>query len=201
MLGRCRYFAKNALRYVPILGWAMLLCDMIMVRRNWQTDRRQMDKMFDGIRKYKLSMWLITYVEGTRFTKRKAGQSQAWARATGRKELEHCLSPRHRGFAMTVKALRDSHINYVYDLTLAYRDRKGRIQHAPTPIETHGYGRISDMFQFHVHVRRYALDTIPAGEDGAREWLEERWSEKDKLLDGLAREWLKLPGLGPIRML
>ena len=49
MLGRCRYFAKQQLRWVPFLGWALWAMGFPLLSRNWQKDQKQLDRMFDGI--------------------------------------------------------------------------------------------------------------------------------------------------------
>ena len=49
MLGRCRYFAKQQLRWVPFLGWALWAMGFPLLSRNWQKDQKQLDRMFDGV--------------------------------------------------------------------------------------------------------------------------------------------------------
>jgi len=49
MLGRCRYFAKIQLRWVPFLGWGLWGLGMPMVSRNWDRDRGELDRVFGGI--------------------------------------------------------------------------------------------------------------------------------------------------------
>jgi 1-acyl-sn-glycerol-3-phosphate acyltransferase len=49
MLSRCRYFAKIQLRVVPFLGWGLWAMGMPMVSRNWQKDKRELDRVFSGI--------------------------------------------------------------------------------------------------------------------------------------------------------
>ena len=39
MLPRCRWFAKNSLRWVPGLGWGLWAMGMPFVRRGWERDR------------------------------------------------------------------------------------------------------------------------------------------------------------------
>lgn len=49
MLGRCRWFAKIELRWVPLLGWGIWGMGMPMVSRNWLKDKAELDKIFSGI--------------------------------------------------------------------------------------------------------------------------------------------------------
>lgn len=46
MLGRCRYFAKKQLRFVPFLGWGLWAMDMPMVSRRWLRDKSELDRVF-----------------------------------------------------------------------------------------------------------------------------------------------------------
>ena len=49
MLGRCRWFAKKPLKWVPLLGWGLWALGMPLVSRNWTTDQNEMDRVFRGV--------------------------------------------------------------------------------------------------------------------------------------------------------
>jgi len=49
MLGRCRWFAKQQLKWVPFLGWGLWAMRMPLVSRNWMNDRREMNRVFHGV--------------------------------------------------------------------------------------------------------------------------------------------------------
>jgi hypothetical protein len=49
MLGRCRWFAKIELRWVPLLGWGIWAMGMPMVSRQWTKDKAELDRVFAGI--------------------------------------------------------------------------------------------------------------------------------------------------------
>lgn len=49
MLGRCRWFSKIELRYVPLLGWGIWAMGMPMVSRNWLKDKSELDRVFAGV--------------------------------------------------------------------------------------------------------------------------------------------------------
>lgn len=49
MLGRCRYFAKRQLRFVPFLGWGLWAMGMPMVSRDWLKDQRELVRVFSGV--------------------------------------------------------------------------------------------------------------------------------------------------------
>jgi 1-acyl-sn-glycerol-3-phosphate acyltransferase len=46
MLGRCRWFAKKELKWVPFLGWGLWAMGMPLVSRKWMEDRKELDKVF-----------------------------------------------------------------------------------------------------------------------------------------------------------
>lgn len=192
---------RNELKYVPILGYMLILVDMIMVTRNWMRDHAELQRVFGPIKQLKLPIWLITYCEGTRYTRQKCLESQKFCEARGKKTLDHVLYPRHKGFYTTLTQFRNSHVRHVYDMTLVYRDEKGNMQRAPTPVETHSYGNLSLHYKFHLHVRRFAIEDIPEDEASVTEWLEERWNEKDRVLEGMKREWTAAGILGHVRTL
>lgn len=49
MLGRCRWFSKIELRWVPFLGWGIWAMGMPMVSRNWIKDKGELERVFTGI--------------------------------------------------------------------------------------------------------------------------------------------------------
>jgi 1-acyl-sn-glycerol-3-phosphate acyltransferase len=52
MLGRCRWFAKQQLRWVPFLGWGLWAMGMPLVSRNWTSDQKELNRVFHGVVKY-----------------------------------------------------------------------------------------------------------------------------------------------------
>lgn len=51
MLGRCRWFAKSQLKWVPLLGWGLWAMRMPLVSRNWTSDQNEMNRVFRGVLK------------------------------------------------------------------------------------------------------------------------------------------------------
>lgn len=56
MLGRCRWFAKQELKWVPFLGWGLWAMGMPLVSRKWTHDQKEMDRVFDGLLKRRWPM-------------------------------------------------------------------------------------------------------------------------------------------------
>jgi hypothetical protein len=149
---------------------------------------------------------LIAYSEGTRFTKKKWEDTKTFCESRGKPVFPHVLYPRSKGFVTEVQNLRDgsSHIKHVYDLTLAYSKAGGSgkgFMDAPTMWETFAMARVSPPWRFHVHVRRFEIKELPEDEEGLKTWLEERWAEKSRILQGMEGEWTEFEGLGEVESL
>ncbi|KAF3358097.1 hypothetical protein VDGD_03215 [Verticillium dahliae] len=191
MLSRCRYFAKIQLRIVPFLGWGLWAMGMPMVSRNWAKDKHELDRVFAGIVQRQWPTWLVSFSEATRFTKKKYEQSIAWCKEAGRPQPKHLLYPRTKGFITMVQHLRQApHVKAVYDLTIAYQH--GDEWHAePTMWDTLSVPGLSDRlgYRFHVHVRRFPLESLPEKDEDLAKWLEERWVEKGEWLEEKRVEW------------
>ncbi|KAL7895742.1 hypothetical protein HDV63DRAFT_401043 [Trichoderma sp. SZMC 28014] len=192
MLGRCRYFAKRQLRLVPFLGWGLWAMGMPMVSRSWLKDKSELDRAFAGLVSMRLPTWLISFSEATRFSQRKYQESQAWCKKTDRPHPMHLLYPRTKGFIATVQHLRRApHIKAVYDLTIFYR-RGNEFQEAPTMWDTLSIPRLSEAagFQFHVHARRFPIESLPHTDAELASWLEQRWMEKGEWLEAQRQKCL-----------
>ncbi|KAB2577780.1 Phospholipid/glycerol acyltransferase [Lasiodiplodia theobromae] len=200
MLGRCRWFAKRSLRWVPFLGWGLWAMGMPLVSRSWATDRAELERVFRGIVSNRWPVWLISYSEGTRFTPARHAAAVSY-RAAGNKPpppSPYLLVPRPRGFAATVTALRrgsvessgiaaNSHVRAVLDVTIAYA-HGSKFMQAPPFWETIANGNLSrgpSGYRFYAHVNRWDMDQLPEGEEALAEWLEERWKDKGKRLEEL----------------
>lgn len=87
----------------------------------------------------------------------------------------------------------------MYDLTLAYSQAGKRgFMSAPTIWESFTLARVSPPWKFHVHTRRFELKDLPEDDEGVKNWLEERWVEKSRILQGMEEEWTEFEGLGEL---
>ncbi len=171
-LGDLKFFVKDVLKWVPGVGWGMLFMDCVFVKRNWSSDSDHILKTFSNLVDNKVPVWLVSFVEGTRARLHKIEASREFAVSHGLKPLEHVLLPRTKGFAATVEGLRE-HVSAVYDLTIGYEEG------VPTLWQ---YIKGS-VHRIHLHVRRFPLEELPTLEEDVRQWLMDRWTEKDQLLD------------------
>ncbi|KAE8442658.1 hypothetical protein EG329_002956 [Mollisiaceae sp. DMI_Dod_QoI] len=194
MLGRCRWFSKIELRWVPLLGWGIWAMGMPMVSRQWTKDEKELDRVFAGITEKKWPTWLISFSEATRYTPKKAEEAKLWCQANNRPVPQHLLYPRTKGFVTTVQHLRKAkHMKAVYDMTIAY-EHNHKFLDAPTIWESLSIGDLSGKkgYKFHVHVRRYLLADLPQSDTELAKWLETKWVEKGEYLEEKREEWARL---------
>jgi 1-acyl-sn-glycerol-3-phosphate acyltransferase len=209
MLGRCRWFSKIELRYVPLLGWAIWAMGMPMVSRKWMKDKTEMDRVFNGIvvKKWPTCMsagsytviganymtGLISFSESTRFTTKKYEETKKWCKENDRPIPKHLLYPRTKGFVTTVQHLRRAkHMKAVHDITIAY-GHNNKFHEAPTIWESISRGDLSRNrgYKFHVDVKRIPLEELPESDAELAKWLETRWIEKGEYLDAKRQEWAR----------
>lgn len=195
MLHRCRYFAKDSLKWLPFFGWAMILTGMIMVKRNWTQDSGKINAAFATLRKEKRPVWLVSYLEGTRITAKKLAESKKFAESRNKPVLNNVLYPRTKGFVASVQGLRGSHVKHVYDFTLAYEGKEG-FQAPPDLIKIYATPKISPPYKYHVHVRRFAIEDLPSDDAGLHKWVEKLFVEKDEILQGLKDKWTNSDKVG-----
>lgn len=210
MLSRCRWFAKQQLKWVPFLGWGLWAMGMPLVTRRWTEDQREMDRVFHGVlqRQWPMCMFplsstatdaqtlilpgLISYSEATRYTPHKRLEAEAWCRQHSKQLGKHLLYPRTKGFIACVQKLRNAeHVRAVYDVTIAYAERADEsgknwvFQSPPSFGQTVLEPRLDTRWKFHVRVQRHALDDLPRHDDELASWLENRWVEKGDRLEAL----------------
>jgi 1-acyl-sn-glycerol-3-phosphate acyltransferase len=171
-LGDLKFFVKKALKWFPGVGWGMQFLDCVFVKRNWTADRDTIRRTFQHLVEHDVPVWLVSFAEGTRGTLAKIEAGRRYAQSQGLTLTRHVLPPRSKGFVASVEGLQD-HVAAIYDVTIGYIDGvpnlwqliKGSVQH------------------IHLHVRRYPIDELPRLEDELRQWLHDRFVEKDRLLE------------------
>ncbi|KAI9338641.1 acyltransferase-domain-containing protein [Pilaira anomala] len=190
MLDNCKYFVKDSVKYLPFFGWGMWLAGFIYVKRNWTEDQKRIHATFSTMKRLETPAWIINYVEGSRVTLKKLYEAQNFSRARGYPIMDHVLLPRTKGFVSCVNEFRGSHVNYVYDFTIAYRhrDHKKLFNQAPSMVRIH-VRSLWPEYDFHVHCRRFAIKDLPKDEEELGNWLRDRWAEKDHILDTLRKDW------------
>ncbi len=177
-----KFFIKDQLRWVPVLGLAWWALDMPFMKRyskeqlarrpelrgtDLEATRRACAKFQDH------PTSVMNFVEGTRFTPAK--------RASTRSPYRHLLKPRAGGIAFVMEALGPI-LTEMLDVTLAYPEGGGGFWDLAC-------GRVPRIV---LDVRRRTLPTRNAAgdyaaQDGFRgrfqEWLAGIWQEKDEQLE------------------
>lgn len=110
LLGGSKVLAKKELAYVPIIGWMWYFTEMVFCSRKWEQDRKTVATSLQHLRDYPEKYFFLIHCEGTRFTEKKHEISMQVARAKGLPRLKHHLLPRTKGFAITVRSLRNVEI-------------------------------------------------------------------------------------------
>lgn len=118
---------------------------------------------------------LLLNAEGTRFTEKKHEASIQFARERGMTELKHHLIPRTKGFTASLKPLK-AKCPCILDIQLAFK-RNDTVE--PT-IGNLLHGRA---ITGHMYVQRIDINTVPADETAAAEWMQELFRKKDRLQD------------------
>lgn len=172
-LGHMKFFVKDVLRFVPGPGWGMVFLDCIFLKRNWTEDKAHIERLFSKFRSEDIPIFLVSFLEGTRFRPGKLAQAQAFAQQRGLAVPQHTLVPRTKGFVASVHGLH-AHIDAVYDITLAYERR-------PVP-------SLLDCFALRVrtvdiHIRRTPVEALPVDDEAAlSDWVFASYKEKDARL-------------------
>lgn len=96
---------------------------------------------------------------------------------------------------LTKSGLRESHIQYLYDLTFLYSAPGCTDYRAPSLDEQLSSDDLARAgFRYHIHVRRIPLDSLPGDTEGLKAWFEKGWGEKDEWLEKMTREGLDEKG-------
>uniref|UniRef100_A0A6I8N0M8 1-acyl-sn-glycerol-3-phosphate acyltransferase delta n=1 Tax=Ornithorhynchus anatinus TaxID=9258 RepID=A0A6I8N0M8_ORNAN len=169
VLGSSKVLAKKELSYVPLIGWMWYFLEIVFCTRKWDEDRRTVMQALLNLRDYPENFWFLIHCEGTRFTEQKHQISMQVAEAKGLPKLKYHLLPRTKGFAVTVKCLRNV-VSAVYDSTLNFRNNEN-----PTLLGVlNGKKYHADLY-----VRRIPLEEVPEDEEECSSWLHKLYQEKD----------------------
>jgi 1-acyl-sn-glycerol-3-phosphate acyltransferase len=171
-LGDLKWFVKDQIKYVPGVGWGLFLLDNLFVKRRWSSDKNSIEAVFARLKRNGIPFWLVLFAEGTRITEEKLVRSRRIASKKKMKPLSHLLIPHTKGFVASLQGLGDR-LDSVYDITIGYE--KG----VPSLVQY----VVGFVERAHVHVRRFDAKELPAGHQALSLWLNQRFEEKDALLD------------------
>lgn len=177
-IGDMKFFVKDVLKWVPGPGWGMVFLECIFMKRNWNEDRDRVVKQLQRFHSDRVPIWVNIYPEGTRRKPSKVAEAQAFARKAGQPPPQNVLIPRVRGFLATLEGLR-GHLDAIYDLTIAYPDHPMTLWEL---LSCRG-SRIK------VEIRRYAINELPADDEGRGAWLIRLFQQKDRRIADLIQSF------------
>ncbi|KAH8395207.1 hypothetical protein KR222_002381 [Zaprionus bogoriensis] len=175
LLGNAKAFAKKALGYVPILGWAWSLAEFVFLNRDFDKDKEIIAKQLKIVYSNPSPNWLLLNAEGTRFTPAKHEASVKFAQERGMTVLKHHLIPRSKGFTTSLPSLR-GRCPAIYDINLVFK-KDAKVRPNITSVLN------GDNLVPYMYVRRIPLEQVPEDEKAAAEWLQQLYVEKDRILD------------------
>lgn len=121
-LGPLRFFAKQALKMLPGVGWAAYLHDYFFLKRSWASDSNQLHSHFQSFITTKNDLSLAMFPEGTfsdHTSRPLVYASQAFAESKGLPKHEYLLVPRTKGFVNSVQELRGL-LTEIVDVTIVF---------------------------------------------------------------------------------
>ncbi|KAI0381250.1 acyltransferase-domain-containing protein [Hypomontagnella monticulosa] len=192
MHGHIYILLKESLRWIPILGPGCMFLSFIFMSRKMTVDQPRLAHRLGKLKtkhmdpdgnSYLNPMWLLLFPEGTNLSNNGRDKSAKWAAKTGLRDMQHQLLPRSTGMFFCLNELKDT-VDYVYDCTVAYEGipRGGFGEDYFTLSSTYFQGRPPKSVNF--YWRRFAVADIPLdNQEVFDKWLQERWYEKDALLE------------------
>ena len=199
--GHIYIILKDSLRYLPLLGPAMMFYGFIFMSRKWATDesrlRYRLQKLntphhpaVSGRDQHQQldPMWLVIFPEGTVLSAYTRDVSKKFSEKSGIPDMKHQLLPHHTGLAFCLQELRST-VPYLYDCTIAYEPfaAGSYSQDIFTLPSVYFQGRAP--ISVNMHWRRFAIKDMPLDDkDAMQQWILQRWREKDALIDAFQRE-------------
>lgn len=129
MHGHIFIVLKESLKYVPVIGPAMMFFGFIFMSRKWATDQERMRyrlRKLSAKHKGPLSgsqdldpMWLLIFPEGTNVSANTRKGSLKWAEKKGVDDMRWQVMPRSTGLQFVLEELKGT-VDWVYDCTVAY---------------------------------------------------------------------------------
>ncbi|TRY78941.1 hypothetical protein TCAL_05003 [Tigriopus californicus] len=178
---------KQEVKQIPGVGWTMQMARFLYITRKWQTDEIKMGQMLDHLSAHSSAPFqLVLFPEGTNLTKETKAKSDQFAIKNQQEPFAYLLHPRTTGFSFLASRLRENQsLNAIYDLTMAYPDE--------VPEDERSMAQGVMPREVHCHIKRYKPNDLPTTLLGLDKWLQERWNEKEQLLEKLYEQRLSFP--------
>ena len=129
MHGHIYIVLKESLKYIPIIGPAMMIFGFIFMSRKWAYDKDRIKYRLQKLtarHKGPLSgsqdldpMWFLIFPEGTNVSSNTRKGSAKWAEKQGIKDMRWQVLPRTTGLQFCLSELKGT-LEWVYDVTVGY---------------------------------------------------------------------------------
>eukprot|EP00283_Hemiselmis_rufescens_P027153 CAMPEP_0173468412 /NCGR_PEP_ID=MMETSP1357-20121228/76774_1 /TAXON_ID=77926 /ORGANISM="Hemiselmis rufescens, Strain PCC563" /LENGTH=320 /DNA_ID=CAMNT_0014436621 /DNA_START=11 /DNA_END=970 /DNA_ORIENTATION=+ len=184
MLGNLKFFAKRVLFYTPFLGLAAYFLNFVFLTRQWDRDKHSLRKVFGDMVDHaeERKFWMVVFPEGTRMCSEKLEASQDFSRERGLPVMKHVMVPRSKGLVATLSALRGS-VDAVVDVTLGYPGQSEQQGATVRPTLVDLFWRRRGPWPVQIHVHVIPIGDLPQDEEGVKEWLQERFEDKERMLE------------------
>ncbi|KAH9387397.1 lysocardiolipin and lysophospholipid acyltransferase [Nematocida major] len=168
-----RFVAKSGLRWIPVVGWGMLLSNYLFVKRAWREDSARMRRWCQN---QNSAVSLILYPEGSRYTEKKREKSAEFSRRKNLPVLENVLFPRTKGYSLCVETLPSPPFTSVLNVTVVYL--VNGVKKDPPSLWRTLLCRVPGTFK--VVLERARIDEALKKEN----YLLEKFQEKDRMIEG-----------------
>ncbi|XP_058801968.1 lysocardiolipin acyltransferase 1-like isoform X2 [Phymastichus coffea] len=173
---KLKFILKDPIRHIPGPGWIMQMNGFLYITRRWEEDQGRLSRSLDYLVALRRRSQLLIFPEGTDLTPSSKQRSDRYANSHHLPEYLYTLHPKTTGFTYLVRHLQQvDYLDAVYDLTIGYPDL------VPQSELDLLNGKMPD--QVHFHIRRIVHTEVPKDEEGLRNWLEERWRQKEQVLE------------------
>nr|AKM28420.1 1-acyl-sn-glycerol-3-phosphate acyltransferase delta [Aphis gossypii] len=190
ILGNCKAFAKNSLKYMPVIGWAWWFGEFLFLQRDLVKDKYTIETKLKTLFEYENPVTMLLYAEGTRFTKEKQEASIKFARTKGLPELKEHLLPRTKGFSIGLPHFRHN-LPAVYNVQIAFRREEKPSLRALLN---------GQRLEAHVYIERIPIEQVPENDKECDKWMYELYEKKDKMMVSFFNtgDWFKESGVKPL---
>lgn len=153
----------------------MQMNGFLYITRHWEEDQSRLARTLDYLVALDRRSQLLIFPEGTDLTKSSKEKSDRYALQHDLPKYSFTLHPKTTGFSYLVQHLQQAdYLDAIYDLTIAYPD------YIPQSELDLLRGKLPS--EVHFNIKRIPSSDMPTQELTLRQWLEERWSNKEEVL-------------------
>ncbi|XP_065164418.1 1-acyl-sn-glycerol-3-phosphate acyltransferase delta-like isoform X2 [Atheta coriaria] len=189
ILGNVKAYMKNAVKFIPFVGWGFYCCEFIYLTRSFEKDKIILKKSAQDLSEYEDPITILLFPEGTRFSPKKHEEALKFSRERGLREMKHHLVPRTKGFTTSVPYMKDK-IPALYDIEIAFDGVKPTITNMIK----------ARRFNVHMYLRRIPMAEVPDTEKEQDLYLRDMFYRKDECMESFRKtgDFFKLTNQQPL---